>query len=119
MPMPTRSGHTTAILASKVVGTPVFAGGGEKLGHVQDVMLDKLADRLVFAVVAVSFSPGIGQQCVPVPWRLLDYDPSLQGYVIGLTAAQFRNAPVFGLDEITHDDGARARELTGMFYDTV
>lgn len=117
--MPTRSGHTNAILASKVIGTPVFTAGGEKLGHVQDVMLDKLSDRLVFAVIAVGFSPGLGQQCSPVPWRLLDYEPGREGYVIALTAAQFRNAPVFGLDELTHDDGARARELTGMFYDSI
>lgn len=117
--MPTRSGHTSAILASKVVGTPVFAAGGEKLGHVQDVMLDKLSDRLVFAVVAVGFSPGIGQQCCPVPWNLLDYEPGRQGYVLGLAASQFRNAPVFGLDELTHDDAFRARELAEMFFNAI
>jgi sporulation protein YlmC with PRC-barrel domain len=117
--MPTSSGHTTAILVSKVVGTPVFAASGEKLGHVQDIMLDKLSDRLVFAVVAVGFSPGIGQQCTPVPWNILDFDPGRQGYLIGLTAAQFRNAPVFGLDELTHDDGMRARELAHLFYNAI
>lgn len=117
--MSTRLGHTTAILASKVVGTPVFAAGGEKLGHVQDVMLDKLSDRMAFAVIAVRFSPGTGQQCCPLPWALLDYDPARRGYVIALTAEQFRSAPVFDLDELTHDDGKRARELTDMFYHTV
>lgn len=117
--MPTPSGHTTAILASKVVGTPVFAAGGEKLGHVQDVMLDKLSDRLVFAVVAVGFSPGLGQQCCPVPWSLLDYDSGRRGYAIGLSGQQFRNAPVFGLDELTHEDGVRARELAETFFNAI
>lgn len=117
--MPTSSGHTTAILASKVVGTPVFAASGEKIGHVQDVMLDKLSDQLVFAVIAIGFSPGMGQHCSPVPWNILDYDPGQQGYVIGLSAAQFRNAPVFGLDELTDDDGVRACDLTQLFYKTI
>lgn len=117
--MPTRSGHTTAILGSKVVGTPVFVADGEKVGHIQDIMLDKLSDRMAFAVIGIGFSPSIGQRCCPVPWGLLDYEPGRQGYVLGLTAPQFRNAPVFSLDELTADDGMRARELTDHFYNAI
>ncbi|GAA0530273.1 sporulation protein YlmC with PRC-barrel domain [Rhizomicrobium palustre] len=117
--MPTRSGHTTAILGSKVVGTPVYDSGGEKVGHIQDLMLDKLSDRLVFAVIGIGFSPGIGQRCCPVPWTVLDFDPAKQGYVLALSAQQFRHAPSFGHDELTEDDGARARELTDHFYNAI
>jgi len=39
--MPTRTGHTSAIRASKVIGTSVFAPNGDKIGKVEDVVLDK------------------------------------------------------------------------------
>ena len=43
--MPTASGHTKAILASKVQGTPVYNTAGDKIGTVEDVVLDKLSPR--------------------------------------------------------------------------
>lgn len=115
--MTTRSGHTTAILGSKVVGTPVFAAGGQKLGHVQDIMLDKLSDELVFAVVSASHVAS--QRYLPIPWALLDYDPGMQGYIIGLSERQLMNAPVFDLEELTGDDGIPARESVNQFYTAV
>lgn len=117
--MPTKSGHTTAILASKAVGTPVYAKDGGKLGHIQDVMLDKLSDRLAFAVLASSASASDGHRYLPIPWAILDYDPRTRGYVVGLSERQMQNAPVFGLDELTADDGLRARELMNQFYNTI
>lgn len=117
--MPTTSGHTAAILGSKVVGTPVFAAGGQKIGHVQDIMLDKLSDRLAFAIVASSDLAGDGRRFLPLPWALLDYDASMAGYVIGLSDHQLKNAPVFGLDELTADDALPARELVNQFYNVL
>jgi hypothetical protein len=114
--VPTPSGHTSVILTSKVVGTPVYSATGDKLGHVQDVMLDKLSERLAFAVLA--FGSAV-QRYHPVPWMLLDYDPGRQGYLIGLTEAQLKNAPAFTLDELTEDDGAEARRQTHQFYNAI
>ncbi len=113
--MPTQSGHTSVILASKVVGTPVYVDGGVKLGYVLDVMLDKLSGRLVCAVLVSQASSSTGQRYLPLPWTVLDFDPSVQGYVVGLTEHQLRNAPMCALDELTADDGVRARELMGQF----
>ena len=112
--MPTRSGHTSVILASKVVGTPVYAVSGEKIGHVEDVMLDKLSDCLAFAVLGRTLDDG--REYLPVPWALLDYDLSREGYLLGLTAEQLKNAPTFAFDELTKGDGRLARERTHRFY---
>jgi hypothetical protein len=117
--MPTASGHTTAILGSKVIGTPVFAAGGQKIGHVQDVMLDKLSDKLAFAVVASSNMTSGERQYLPLPWTLLDYDLGMQGYVVALSEHQLKNAPVFGLDELTADDAIPAREQVNQFYNAL
>lgn len=117
--MPTKSGHTTAILTSKVVGTPVFTANGDKFGHVQDVMLDKMSDRLAFAVLASNQAACNDERYLPVPWSLLDYDPGRQGYVLGLTEQQLKNAPAFELDELTAEDGAKARAVTHKFYNAI
>lgn len=117
--MPTKSGHTTAILTSEVVGTPVYSNAGEKLGHIQDIMLDKLSDRLCFAVLASNTFTSGGQRYLPIPWILLDYDPGRQGYLVGLTEGQLQNAPKFDLDELTAKDGARARAMTDQFYNAL
>ena len=47
--MPTASGHTSAILASKVQGKPVYNSKGEKIGHVEDLVLDEFARHSVEA----------------------------------------------------------------------
>ncbi len=117
--MPTTSGHTTAILGSKVVGTPVFAAGGQKIGHVQDIMLDKLYDKLAFAVVATNNIASDGRRFLPLPWSLLDYDAGTRGYVIGLSEHQLKNAPMCDLDELTSDDAHPARELVNRFYNAL
>ena len=44
--MTTSSGHTTAILASKVKGTAVYNGSGEKIGTVEDIVLDKQSNQV-------------------------------------------------------------------------
>ena len=44
--MTTTSGHTSAILASKVKGTAVYTSNGEKIGHVEDATwLNRLRKR--------------------------------------------------------------------------
>lgn len=79
-------------------------------------MLDKMSDRLVFAIVASNSMTSDGRRFLPLPWVLLDYDPRMQGYVIGLGEMQLKNAPAFDLAELTAEDALQARELVHQFY---
>jgi sporulation protein YlmC with PRC-barrel domain len=47
----TPSGHTQAIRAKKVIGTQVRDSAGEHIGKIEDVVLDKLSNNIMFAVV--------------------------------------------------------------------
>ena len=49
--MTTATGHTSAIRAKKVIGTSVKNTAGEKIGQVEDIVLDKTSNSIVFAVV--------------------------------------------------------------------
>ena len=46
--MTTVTGHTKAIPASRVKGTSVYSTSGDKIGSVEDVMLDKTTNNIMF-----------------------------------------------------------------------
>ena len=70
--MTTSSGHTTAILASKVKGTAVYNDSGDKIGTVEDIVLDKQSNQIMFAALGFGGVFGLGEKFYPVPWSLLD-----------------------------------------------
>ena len=106
--MPTSSGHTTAILASKVKGTAVYNTKGEKVGTVEDVMLDKTSNNIMFAVLGSGGVLGIGEKYRPIPWSVLDYDQKMGGYVVPVERSVLERAPAYGMDELSRNDGSNA-----------
>jgi sporulation protein YlmC with PRC-barrel domain len=87
------------ISSSKVVGTNVYNTGGESLGDIQDVMIDKKTGKIAYAVMSFGGFLGMGERYHPIPWPTLKYDTRQGGYVVGLTKAQLEAAPTFGRDE--------------------
>ncbi|MBN9555119.1 MAG: PRC-barrel domain-containing protein [Alphaproteobacteria bacterium] len=116
--MTTSSGHTTAILASKVKGTSVYNNAGEKIGTVEDVVLDKLSNQIMFAALGFGGLMGIGEKYYPVPWSMLDYSEDRGGYVVPLDKARIENAPAYDLKDLTKHDGSLGsiREKTYNYY---
>src|SRR5215472_3028640 len=116
--MTTSSGHTTAILASEVKGTAVYDERGDKIGTVEDVVLDKLSNRIMFAALGFGGVMGIGEKYYPVPWSLLDYSEDKGGYVVPLTKDRIEKAPAYDLKDLTKHDGSLGtiREKTYSYY---
>jgi len=106
--MPTATGHTTAILASKVKGTPVYNTQGEKVGTVEDIVLDKSSNNIMFAVLGTGGVLGMGEKYRPIPWSVLDYDSQKGGYVVPLDRSRLDNAPAYGMEDLTRNDGGAA-----------
>ena len=102
--MPTATGHTSAIRATHVVGTSVNDSSGRKIGEVEDVILDKLSNNILFAVVSFG-GFGMAEKYHPIPWSSLRYDKARGNYVVEFTREQLEAAPVADLDELTRDDG--------------
>jgi sporulation protein YlmC with PRC-barrel domain len=116
--MTTASGHTTAILASKVKGTSVYNTAGEKIGHVEDVVLDKKSDHIMFAALGFGGVLGVGEKFYPVPWSVLDYNPGKGGYVVPMSKSLLDKAPNYSLDDLTKHDGSLGtiRERSYDYY---
>ena len=116
--MTTASGHTTAILASKVKGTSVYNITGEKIGTVEDVVLDKLSNQIMFAALGFGGVIGIGEKYYPIPWSMLKYNQNMGGYVVPVDERTIKEAPACKLNDLTKHDGtiSALREKTYSYY---
>ena len=114
--MTTASGHTKAILASKVQGTNIYNTNGDKIGQVEDIVLDKESDRILFAALGFGGVLGMGEKYYPVPWSILDYSPDKGGYVIPLSQDVIKKAPAYRLEDLTKDDG-QLSQIRAKSYD--
>ena len=99
--MTTLSGHTSAIRAKKVIGTSVKDTSGATIGKVEDIVLDKLSNNIMYAIVGFGGFLGIGEKYHPLPWSVLDYDPDENGYVVNISKEQLKAAPAYSMEELS------------------
>jgi sporulation protein YlmC with PRC-barrel domain len=83
----------TLIAADKVKGTNVYNPVGDKLGNVDDIMIDKISGRAIYAVMSFGGFLGMGEKHHPLPWSTLKYDAQKGGYVVNLDKKQLQDAP--------------------------
>lgn len=114
--MTTASGHTSVICASKVIGTNVKDPEGKKIGEVEDVVLDKKSNSIVFAVVGFGGLLGMAEKYHPIPWSSLTYDSDENAYVVDYTKEQLQAAPAGSIDELTQQQGVSMRDRTYAYY---
>ena len=114
--MTTASGHTSAIRAKKVIGTDVKDNSGAKIGQIEDVVLDKQSNNIMFAVVGFGGFLGMSEKYHPLPWESLNYDEDEGAYVVNYTRAQLEAAPTGSIDELTRNDGRQFRDRTYEYY---
>lgn len=114
--MTTHTGHTKAIQASRVIGTDVYNTAGDSIGTIEDVMLDKTSNGIMFAVIGFGGFLGIGEKYHAVPWSTLDYDSDRGGYVVPFTKEQLHAAPSYSIEDLTSGDGSAARDASFEYY---
>jgi sporulation protein YlmC with PRC-barrel domain len=100
------------IAAHKVQGTSVYNTALEKLGTVEDLMIDKASGRIAYAVLSFGGFLGIGDRYYPLPWEKLDYNRELGGYVVDIDRETLEGAPSY-TDKKTAawDDEAWGRDV--------
>jgi sporulation protein YlmC with PRC-barrel domain len=81
------------IAAEKVNGTNVYNMDGDKLGTVDDIMIDKISGKAIYAVMSFGGFLGIGEKQHPLPWSSLTYDQDKDGFVVNLDKRKLEQAP--------------------------
>jgi sporulation protein YlmC with PRC-barrel domain len=115
--MKTASGHTTAIRAKKVIGTKVKDKGGNTIGDVQDIVLDKLSNNIMFAVVSFGGFLGMGERYHAMPWSTLNYDEADGNYVVGLSREKLQAGPAYSMEDLMQGDGMKFRDTAYDYYE--
>jgi sporulation protein YlmC with PRC-barrel domain len=95
------------ILASRVEHAPVYTDAGERIGHIDDLSIDRRDGHVVYAIMSFGGFLGIGKHFHPIPWSVLDYDPERGGYVVPLDKAALENAPYYEAEELRELGGPR------------
>jgi len=105
-----------AIRAKTVLGTSVKDTAGEKIGTIEDIVLDKLSNNIVFAIVGFGGFLGMGEKYHPIPWSSLTYDEREGGYVVNFTREVLEAAPADSIDALVANNGEAYRNRAYDYY---
>ena len=97
------------VRASEFIGETVRNGKGEKIGSVDDLILNR-GNKVLYAVISVGGFLGIGDKLVAVPFQDLKFGArDVKGVVIyDTTKEQLKAQPAFAYAEFGH---ARSRTI--------
>lgn len=99
------------ISADKVEGTKVYNAAGDKLGSIEDVMIDKRSGQVRYAVLEFGGFLGIGTDRYPLPWSMLKYDTDKDGYVVPIDKSTLDKAPRHPSDQYPAYDDKYGRSV--------
>jgi sporulation protein YlmC with PRC-barrel domain len=105
-----------AIRAKTVLGTSVKDTAGEKIGTIEDIVLDKLSNNIVFAIVGFGGFLGMGEKYHPIPWSSLKYDEREGGYVVNFSREVLEAAPADSIDALVANNGVAYRDRAYDYY---
>ncbi|MCA1749938.1 MAG: PRC-barrel domain-containing protein [Parasphingopyxis sp.] len=83
------------ISSDRVEGTAVFGADGDKIGNVQEMLIEKIGGQVTDVVISVGSFLGMGGELHSLPWSKFSYDTDLEGYKLDVTEDQLRKAPAF------------------------
>jgi len=108
------------IASDRVEGTAVYSRTGERLGHIERFMVDKLSGQTQYAVLGFGGLFGLANRHCPLPWQALTYDTDKGGYVVNLTREDLEKAPSYdeegGEPEYDRDYNVRVYDYYGLTY---
>jgi hypothetical protein len=97
------------IASDRVEGTAVRRLNGDKLGHIERLMIDKVSGRVSYAILSFGGFLGMGTSLLPLPWARLAYNPKFEAYVLDIDDEELKRAPSFRADK-DFDWGDRSQE---------
>jgi len=113
--MTTVTTRNDIISSDRVEGTDVYDVLGEKLGTIDDLMIDKISGQVRYAVMEFGGFLGIGTDRYPIPWPMLKYDAEREGYVVNLDKPTIGDAPRYSRDAVPEYDDAYVVGLNRYF----
>lgn len=118
MARPPDARHENLIVASRVKGASVFNLDGDRIGHIDDLSIERQSGQVRYALMSFGGFLGIGEKLHPLPWSVLKYNTEKMGYSVPLSRAELENAPSYTVDELAAYGGQDVdyRERLYQYY---
>ncbi|MDY0747535.1 PRC-barrel domain-containing protein [Paucibacter sp. R3-3] len=108
----------STISSSKVEGTAVYNLQGDKLGSIDDLVIDKRSGQVRYAALEFGGFLGMGTDRYPLPWDQLRYDTEKDGYLINLDKSVLEGAPRYTEDDEPDYDDDYGRKVYNYYGST-
>ena len=89
----------------------MYRPDGERIGRVHHFMVNKRTGMAEFVILSFGGFLGLGEELRPLPWRALEYDQELGGYIIAAEDDTFRNSPFIEGGSAPEWDSAYSKTL--------
>ena len=107
---------SNVLSADDLAGDAVVNTAGEKLGKIEDFMLDVESGRIRYAVLSFGGVLGIGNQLFAVPPEALAFDAANERLILDVDRQRLENAPGFDRDNWPNfADPTLANEIYGYY----
>jgi hypothetical protein len=83
------------IASDPIEGSAVRWPNGDRIGHIEPLMMDKISGKVSYAVLSFGGFLGIGADLVPLPRARMTFNPTLDAYQLDVTDQALRRAPSF------------------------
>jgi sporulation protein YlmC with PRC-barrel domain len=84
--------------ASTLEGDDVVNRQGDKLGDIEEIMIDVPRCRIAYAVLSAGGFLGVGDKLFAVPWSALTLDPENHCFILDADKERLQQAPGFDKD---------------------
>lgn len=107
---------TERLVATRLVeGAGIFNRGGDRIGTISSLMLDKRSGCIEYVVMANGGFLGMGETMHPLPWSVLAYDQHRGGYVVDLDQDMLRGGPSYRASDEPPYDPAYAERVSSYY----
>src|SRR5258708_33322409 len=90
--------ETKSRSASEMIGSEVKNMAGEKLGKIEDFVLDLETGRIAYAVLSFGGFLHVGNKLFAVPLKALSFHPEEGEFAVNIDKSVLKNAPGFDKD---------------------
>jgi sporulation protein YlmC with PRC-barrel domain len=87
--------HINAFRSDKIVGSEVINLEGERIGTIDDLVIDIDTGDIMYAVLEYGGFMGLGEKLFAVPWQSLTTVPAEGIFIIDQSKAKLKKAPGF------------------------
>ena len=111
-------GEANLLSAATISGDDVCNMQDEKLGTIQDIMLDLQTGKIRYAVLSSGGFLGMGDRLFAVPWKAFKQDKENKRFLLDVDTDQLKKAPGFDKDNWPNMADAGWNSSVESYYDT-